>query len=210
MVVHGIWITLHQASGLFAGYASLEIAALLTCLSLGTVLACAMGLAGGDSSEFFTGRTNTAIAGTVIEELITGEVIVLRHLVTLMRYAWRYIVFLKVFVIGRSAVGFVGYGLFNFHARFELVASDPFNQQFVIIDIRRRCNRVGYDPMLVIDETMIFIAQRTLAVFTTNTCIRIDRADALFEFFMILIKLIVKFFCDHAKLRPNVIDVGIG
>ena len=78
MVIHDIGITLHQATGFFAGYTSFKIVASLAGLSLGAVLTCTLGFVGGKSFEFFAGWTNITIIGTVVDKFITGKVHTLR------------------------------------------------------------------------------------------------------------------------------------
>jgi hypothetical protein len=54
---------------------------------------------------------------------------------TLMRYTWRYIVFLEIFVIGRSAITFVANDSLSFHSGFKVMTSDGPWKHFVVVGI---------------------------------------------------------------------------
>ncbi len=84
------------------------------------------------------------------------------------------------------------------------------SENFVVINIGRRCNSCRYYPAVVINTTMIFVAQRAFAVFTAYACIRISRVNTFVEFvLLVIVKLFSKLFAELAQLWSNFIDVSI-
>ena len=114
--------------------------------------------------QLLPGRTYVAITALVVCEFVMCEVALLLADMFLMRYTGCDIVFLEVLVIRTVAVGLVRNGRIDLYAGIVLMLFYRLGKHFPIMNVCRSRNRRGHNSVLVVNNPMVLVSKRRLAV----------------------------------------------